>query len=91
MSNWLVTFQIDNNGEGVYCTSGWDKDILQRTKYANNTIFIQDGTKFDIKSYDTNTMLVQAPYFALPEHTLYRDDDLKKASVFCASKLKVAP
>jgi len=87
MSAWLVTFRIQNNGEGIYCYSGSTSNGLQKIKYSTNQLLIQDGTKFDIQSIQENNLNLKAPYFGVSAHSLFKDDKLNEASVFCAEQL----
>lgn len=87
MSAWLVTFQINQSGEGVYCYSGPTQNGLQKIKVSDDVLHIQDGTRFDITGVQANSIQLKAPYYGVKEHTLYSDPDLNKASVFCQKEL----
>jgi hypothetical protein len=84
---WLITFKLNSNGEGVYCYSGATQNGLQKTKINGNTILIQDGTKFNIVKRETDSMILKAPYYGMREHTIFKDKDLSKASIFCQDSL----
>ena len=88
MGPYLVSFQWKANGAGLFCASWGTSDAVQKVKYANGEIQIQDGTKLEIKGYTNSTMIVHAPYFTGQDTQLYKDNQLENASIYCAEKLK---
>jgi len=89
MGPYLTSFSFTSDGYGVFCYSYATADVIQKVKYSNNVIYIQDGTKLDIKTFDTNTFVVNANYFGGHKSTFYKDQNLKEASQFCSSKLSI--
>ena len=87
MTAWLVTIKLNKNGEGVYCYSAPTKTGVQKVKYAQNKIWIQDGTKFEILKANKNQITLKAPYRGVSSHQMLRDANLSKASLQCQEKL----
>lgn len=87
MTAWLVTFVIQENGEGYYCYSSSTKDGIQKTKFSDGNLIVQDGSRFVLQSANPETITLQAPYYGVKSHVLYKDANLKEASVYCQNKL----
>ena len=89
MGPYLTSFSFKSDGYGVFCYSYGTADVIQKVKYSNNIIYIQDGTKLDVETFSTSSFIVNANYFGGNKSTFYNDKNLKEASQFCASKLGI--
>lgn len=89
MGPYLTTFNLKDDGSGVFCYSYGTSDVMQKVKYLNGNIFIQDGTKLEIESKNTNSFVAKANYFGGNETTYYQDNNLREASQFCVDKLSI--
>ncbi|WP_051326886.1 J517_1871 family lipoprotein [Aliagarivorans taiwanensis] len=89
MGPYLTTFSFENDGYGVFCYSYGTANVIQKIKYATNIIYIQDGTKLELKSMDVNSFIANSIYFGGNESTFYKDTALREASQFCASQLSI--
>lgn len=87
MEPYLTSFSFKSDGYGVFCYSYGTADVIQKVKYSNNTVYIQDGTKLDVETVSTNSLVVNANYFGGNKSIFYKDQSLKEASQFCSSKL----
>ena len=88
MGPYLVSMQWEPDGYGHFCYSYGTADVLQKIKFSGGEIFIQDGTRLEIKEHTRQLMTVHAPYFAGKDSKLYTDADFQNASAFCAEALK---
>jgi hypothetical protein len=88
MGPYLVTFDWQKDGEGVFCYSYGSSNVLQRVKYRDHKIFHQDGLQLKISKITLDFIIVHAPYFAGNDSTLYKDEELKNASPYCATVIK---
>ena len=89
MGPYLASFSFEGDGYGVFCYSWGMADVLQKVKYSNNIIYMQDGFKLEIKTSTSEFLVVNASYFGSNESIFYKDNHLKEASLFCSSKLGV--
>lgn len=89
MGPYLTSFIFKEDGHGVFCYSWGTADVLQKVKYSNNIIYMQDGFKLEIKTSTSEFLVVNASYFGSNESIFYKDNHLKEASLFCSSKLGV--
>ena len=88
MGPYLVSLQWQQDGYGHFCYSYGTADVLQKIKFSGGKIFIQDGTRLEIKEHTKQLMTVHASYFAGKDSKLYSDPEFRKASAFCAEALK---
>ena len=79
--------QWQADGYGLFCYSYGTADVLQKMKFSEGRIHIQDGTKLELKEYSSESMTLHAPYFAGKDSVLYPDPDFRNASVYCAKAL----
>lgn len=89
MGPYLTSFSFKDDGYGVFCYSYGAADVVQKIKYSNGIIYIQDGTKLEIKASTNGSLVVNANYFGGRESTFYQDNNLKEASQFCSRKLSI--
>lgn len=87
MGPYLASFSFEGDGYGVFCYSWGMADVIQKVKYSNNIIYIQDGSKLEIKESNNDLLVVNANYLGGNKSTFYKDKDLKEASQYCANKL----
>lgn len=84
MGPYLVSMKWQTDGHGSFCYSYGTADVLQKVKFSENTIQIQDGTKFLLKEQNSESITIYAPYAVGKETILYTDPDYKNASAYCA-------
>lgn len=89
MGPYLTSFSFKVDGHGIFCYSYGTADVVQRVKYSKNVIYIQNGTKLEIKENTKDSLVVNANYFGGSESKFYKDKDLKEASQFCSNKLSI--
>ncbi len=87
MGPYLVSMKWQADGYGLFCYSYGTADVLQRVKFVDGEIFIQDGTKLQLKGLSTASMIVHTSYFSGKDSTLLGDRELRNASVYCAKAL----
>ena len=88
MGPYLASFSFKGAGYGIFCYSWGTADVIQKVKYSNNIIYIQDGSKLEIKESNNDLLVVNANYLGGNKSTFYKDKDLKEASQYCANKLR---
>lgn len=89
MGPYLTSFSFKEDGYGIFCYSYGTADVVQKVKYSNNIIYIQDGTKLEIKATTKSSLVVNSNYFGGSESKFYKDKELKEASQFCSNKLSI--
>ncbi|QCF24830.1 J517_1871 family lipoprotein [Hydrocarboniclastica marina] len=87
MGPYLVSMKWQSDGHGSFCYSYGTADVLQKVKFSEGTIQIQDGTKLILKEQNSESITVHAPYAAGKDTILYTDPDYKNASEYCAKAL----
>ncbi|WP_414727853.1 J517_1871 family lipoprotein [Zhongshania aliphaticivorans] len=87
MGPYLVTMTWQSDGYGLFCYSYGTADVLQKVKFSEGKIQIQDGTKLILKEQNPESITVHAPYAAGKDTVLYTDPDYKNASGYCAKAL----
>ncbi len=87
MGPYLVSMQWQPDGYGRFCYSYSTANVLQKIKFSEGGIYIQDGTKLELKEYSAKSVIVHAPYFAGKESIFYPDPDFRNASEYCAKAL----
>jgi hypothetical protein len=87
MGPYLVTMKLQSDGYGLFCYSYGTADVLQKVKFSEGTIQIQDGTKLILKEQKPDSITVYAPYAAGKDTVLYTDLDYRNASGYCAKEL----
>ena len=89
MGPYLVSLKWMADGRGLFCSSYGTADYIQKIKYSQGEILIQDGTKLQIRDHTTELMTVYAPYYAGKESLLYADSNFQHASAYCANALEL--
>lgn len=88
MGPYLTSFKIDKDGTGLFCYSYGTSDVLQKIKYNNDILHIQDGTKLNIINTQSENLILKSSYAGAQKTTLIKDNDLLEASHFCAERFK---
>lgn len=84
----LSTIKLDRNGSGVLCDDTGGHVLLNKIKFFNNTIYVQNGMTLEVKQLDKNVLEVRTTLSASNLHMLYKADyDLKQASLKCAKEM----
>lgn len=83
----LSTFywRADGTGEGCYTSPG--KDLIERLKYRDKTIFIQSGGRMEVLEITSDAMTLRFPYFGNSPTKFVRDTNLTEASPYCSKAL----
>ncbi|WP_445406179.1 J517_1871 family lipoprotein [Acinetobacter seifertii] len=84
----LSTIKLDRNGSGVLCDDTGGHVLLNKIKFFNNTIYVQNGMTLEVKQLDKNVLEVRTTLSDSNLHMLYKADyDLKQASLKCAKEM----
>lgn len=88
LSFFLTTIHLNQDGNGVICSSGGTKNELVKLKYLDSVIHTQAGTKFEIKSVTKDTLELHLPYGFGKDYAFKKDPELKEAAIYCTTALK---
>lgn len=88
MGPYLTSLKIDKDGTGFFCYSHGTSDVIQKIKYNNDILHIQDGTKLNIAETANEILTMKSSYAGSQNTTFIKDNDLLEASHFCAEKFK---
>ncbi|WP_151741610.1 J517_1871 family lipoprotein [Acinetobacter seifertii] len=84
----LSTIKLDRDGSGVLCEDTSGHVFLNKIKFFNNTIYVQNGMTLEVKRLDKNILEVRTTLSASNLNMLYKSDyDLKQASLKCAKEM----
>jgi hypothetical protein len=89
---FLVTMKLQSDGYGLFCYSYGTADVLQKAKFSEGAIQIEDGTKLILKEQKPESITVYATtvyttYGTDKDTMLYTDSDYENASGYCAKAL----
>ena len=87
MGPYLASMLWQQNGYGYLCYSYGTANVVQKVKYKEGVLFIQDGTKLVVEQVTKQSVTVHAPYFAGKDTVFYTDLGYQNASPFCAKAL----
>ncbi|MBR7713715.1 hypothetical protein KC099_10960 [Acinetobacter nosocomialis] len=84
----LSTIKLDRDGSGVLCEDTGGHVLLNKIKFFNNTIYVQNGMTLEVKRLDKNVLEARTTLSASNLNMLYKSDyDLKQASLKCAKEM----
>lgn len=84
----ISTIRLDSDGNGILCedTSGYI--VLNKVKYANNMIYIQNGMVLEVRLLNKDILEARTILSASTSNMIYEaDNDLKAASLKCVKEL----
>jgi hypothetical protein len=84
-----ASFELGEDGKGVFCYSGRKKNKTEWIKYSSGIITTERDTKMIVVSLRDNELIVDVNNFGNERYTFYRDNHLRKASWFCWRELSV--
>tara|TARA_B100001063_G_C16678680_1_gene510523 strand:- start:665 stop:1030 length:366 start_codon:yes stop_codon:yes gene_type:complete len=88
MGPYLVSLSFDKSGNGYFCYSYGTADVIQKVKYAEDTIFIQDGTRLTLDAVSSDGLKVSSNYFGSTVSEFYSDNERKEASEYCSTQVR---
>lgn len=84
----LSTIKLDRDGSGVFCEDTGGHVLLNRIKYFNNTIYVQNGMTLEVKRLDKNILKARTTLSASNLNMVYKAaKDLKQALLKCAKEM----
>ncbi len=87
MGPYLASIKFEKNGSGLFCYSYGTSNVIQKIKYSDRIIYIQDGTKLTVSSLEEDKFIGSSEYFAGESYTFYADSNLTNSSVYCSKEL----
>lgn len=84
----LSTIKLDRYGSGIFCEDTGEHVLLDKIKYFNNTIYVQNGMTLEVKRLEKNILKARTTMSASNFNMVYKaDNDLKQASLKCAKEM----
>ncbi|MGP9555907.1 J517_1871 family lipoprotein [Halomonas sp. AOP43-F2-13] len=83
MGPFLVTMNLQKDGSGEMCSSYAGTDNVSRLKYVEGQLYSQEGGRFTIDSYQTQSMTLGSPYESSISNRFVEDSALREASNYC--------
>lgn len=87
MGPYLASLSFDKSGNGYFCYSYGTADVIQKVKYSEDTIFIQDGTRLTLDAVSSDGLKVSSNYFGSTVSEFYSDNERKEASEYCSTQV----
>lgn len=84
----ISTIRLDSDGNGILCEDTSGHIVLNKVKYANNMIYIQNGMVLEVKLLNKDILKVRTILSASTSNMIYKaDNDLKAASLKCVKEI----
>ncbi len=84
----ISTIRLDSDGNGILCEDTNGRVVLNKVKYANNMIYIQNGMVLEVRLLNKYILEARAILSASTSNMIYEaDNDLKEASLKCVKEL----
>ncbi|MEO4079528.1 MULTISPECIES: J517_1871 family lipoprotein [Acinetobacter] len=84
----ISTIRLDSDGNGILCEDTSGHIVLNKVKYANNMIYIQNGMVLEVRLLNKDILEARTILSASTSNMIYEaDDDLKAASLKCVKEL----
>lgn len=84
----LSTIKLDRDGSGIFCEDTGGHVLLNRIKYFNNTVYVQNGMTLEVKRLDKKILKARTTLSASNLNMVYKaDNDLKQVSLKCAKEM----
>ncbi|MEB7641765.1 J517_1871 family lipoprotein [Acinetobacter pittii] len=84
----ISTIRLDSNGNGILCEDTSSHVVLNKVKYANNMIYIQNDMVLEVRLLNKDILEARTILSASTSNMIYEaDNDLKAASLKCVKEL----
>lgn len=84
----ISTIRLDSDGNGILCEDTSGHIVLNKVKYANNMIYIQNGMVLEVRLLNKDILEARTIFSASTSNMIYEaDNDLKAASLKCVKEL----
>ncbi|MFA2970073.1 hypothetical protein KWE21_05555 [Acinetobacter pittii] len=84
----ISTIRLDSDGNGILCEDTSGHIVLNKVKYANNMIYIQNGMVLEVRLLNKDILEARTILSASTSNMIYEaDNDLKAASLKCVKEL----
>ncbi|MCU4562058.1 J517_1871 family lipoprotein [Acinetobacter sp. WU_MDCI_Abxc222] len=84
----ISTIRLDSDGNGILCEDTSGHIVLNKAKYANNMIYIQNGMVLEVRLLNKDILEARTILSASTSNMIYEaDNDLKAASLKCVKEL----
>lgn len=84
----ISTIKLEIDGTGVLCEDTSGHVVLNKIKYSDNMIYVQNGMTLKIASLSRDRLEAKTTLSAFNQNMIYKaDNDLKSASLKCSKEL----
>ncbi|MBJ9935909.1 J517_1871 family lipoprotein [Acinetobacter pittii] len=84
----ISTIRLDSDGNGILCEDTSGHVVLNKVKYANNMIYIQNDMVLEVRLLNKDILEARTIFSASTSNMIYEaDNDLKAASLKCVKEL----
>ncbi|WP_111853858.1 J517_1871 family lipoprotein [Acinetobacter oleivorans] len=84
----ISTIKLEADGNGILCDDTNGHVVLNKVKYANNMIYIENGMVLEVKILNKDIIEARTILSASNSNMLYKaDNDLQAASLKCVKEL----
>ncbi|WP_368662603.1 J517_1871 family lipoprotein [Acinetobacter geminorum] len=84
----ISTIRLDSDGNGILCEDTSGHVVLNKVKYANNMIYIQNDMVLEVRLLNKDILEARTILSASTSNMIYEaDNDLKAASLKCVKEL----
>ena len=80
---YLDTWKINHNGTGVFCYSGYGRDVYGKLFFDGNEIISQGDEKVKITAVNKDTIDAIVDHYGTIELKFYKVNNLRMSSTFC--------
>ncbi|WGO87976.1 hypothetical protein QFB56_14670 [Acinetobacter pittii] len=84
----ISTIKLESDGTGVLCEETSGHVVLNKIKYSDNMIYVQNGMTLKVATLNKDQLEAKTTLSAFNQNMLYKaDNDLKSASLKCSKEL----
>lgn len=83
---YLITFEINPDGKGLYCYSWGEKNALNSAKHVNGRLHLQDGTSLALQR-SGEKLIGESGYTGAKAIVFVTDGTLVEASPYCKNHM----
>ncbi|MDN8087543.1 hypothetical protein QZJ90_17455 [Acinetobacter baumannii] len=84
----ISTIKLDGDGTGVLCEDTSGHVVLNKIKYSDNMIYVQNGMTLKVAALSKDRLEAKTTLSAFNQNMIYKaDNDLKSASLKCSKEL----
>jgi hypothetical protein len=87
MGPYLTTMKWFDDGNGIFCYSFGQNDVLQKMKFSGGDLYLQDGAMLRLTSTSRDKISITNIYDN-KNHEFHSDQKLSSSSIYCSDKLK---